>query len=112
MDSLEIGTDTLQVVLSKYISELKTVNIQEDTIIQDFFLQYKEGIDCIPTIDTNHVYISPNSGEPIPIYPRPLFVRFYPTVTDTNQIKQVLEQYNLEKTGYFFGLDCHIPWSG
>lgn len=62
-------------------------------------------IDDEPVEDTTRVYLMPISRDTLWIYPKAVFARFYPWVTDTNQIKQVLEKYNLCRYRFFMVVD-------
>lgn len=55
-----------------------------------------------PVEDTTRVYLHPVTRDTMWIYPKRLYVRFYPWVTDTNKINQLLEKYELQKSPNFF----------
>ena len=63
-----------------------------------------------PVEDTTRVYVLPNSGDTLSIYPQAIFARFYPWVTDTAKIEQLLAKHHLRFTGAvgLFGLDDQL----
>lgn len=106
LNSLALGPDTLKVTAKYYETPFKVIQVTTDSQQVAFALNAASDLGCIPVEDTGRVYLSPFSGLPIEIYPKAVFARFYPWVTDTNQIKPVLDQYNLKTVpGSFFGLD-------
>ena len=68
----------------------------------------KPSITNQPVEDTTRVYLMPLSRDTLWIYPKAVFARFYPWVTDTNQIKLVLEKYNLRRYRFFMVFDQQI----
>ena len=52
-------------------------------------------IDNQPVEDTTRVYLLPLSRDTIQIYPKAIFARFYPSVTDTTKIRQLVERHHL-----------------
>lgn len=104
LDSLAIGVDTLIAAAAYYDTQYQAFNVVEEPQETTFWLDVDSELGCIPVEDTGRVYISPNSGEPMPIYPWAVYARFYPWVADTNQIKQVADKYNLTIKG-FSGID-------
>jgi hypothetical protein len=106
LNSLTLGPDTLKVTAKYYETSFKVIQVTTDSQQVTFALNAGSDLGCIPVEDTGRVYVSPFSGMPIEIYPKAVFARFYPWVTDTNQIKPVLDQYNLKTVlGSFLGLD-------
>ncbi len=103
------GMDTLVITAAGHDTLYSSIEVAQTNQQLTLFLKQlqtpPDTLTCIPVEDTSRVYISPNSGTPMRIYSHALFARFYPEVTDTNEIKEVLAQYNLQKTGFFFGLD-------
>ncbi|MDW7680038.1 MAG: hypothetical protein SCK70_05710, partial [bacterium] len=61
-------------------------------------------IDDQPVEDTTRVYLHPFTRDTMWIYPKRLYVRFYPWVTDTNKINLLLDKYELQKNPNFFGI--------
>lgn len=59
-------------------------------------------IDDQPVEDTTRVYLHPFTRDTMWIYPKRLYARFYPWVTDTNKINQLLEKYELQKNPNLF----------
>lgn len=57
-----------------------------------------------PVEDTTRVYLHPSTRDTMWIYPKRLYARFYPWVTDTNKINQLLDKYELQKNPNFFGV--------
>lgn len=63
-----------------------------------------------PVEDTTRVYLWPiiTARDTLSIYPKAVFARFYPTVTDTSKIKQVLKKFNLRVLDRFFMIDQQL----
>ncbi len=95
LEDLKVGEDSVIIYAFGY-DTLKTI-VYIDTGLQhkNFDLPRKyPNLDCIPVEDTSRVYLY-NLSE-IEIYPKGLFVRFYPWVSDTSRIKQLIESYDLK----------------
>lgn len=63
----------------------------------------KPCINDQPVEDTTRVYLHPFTLDTLWLYPKRLYARFYPWVTDTNKINQLLDKYELQKNPNFFG---------
>lgn len=103
LDTLLFGPDTLKVTAKYYETSFKVIQVTADSQQAPFALNAGSDLGCIPVEDTGRVYISPFSGTPMEIYPKAVFARFYPWVTDTNQIKPLLELNHLFAFGGFWG---------
>lgn len=55
-----------------------------------------------PVEDTTRVYLHPVSRDTLWLCPKRLFVRFFPWVTDTNKIINLLNKYELQRNPDFF----------
>jgi hypothetical protein len=70
----------------------------------------KPCIDNQPIEDTTRIYLEPESRDTLRIYPKMIFARFYPWITekDTNQIKQLAAKHNLRLWGPPSGVDKQL----
>jgi len=70
----------------------------------------KPCINDQPVEDTTRVYLRPISRDTLYLFPDRLYVRFYPWVSDTNKILQLLEKYQLQRVYNYFthGFENHI----
>lgn len=67
-------------------------------------------IDDQPVEDTTRVYQWPESRDTLRIYPKMIFARFYPWVTekDTTKIKQLAKKHHLRLLGSWSGYDRQL----
>jgi len=102
---LELKTDfdTLRITAPYYDTLYKEIHLSD--IENKIDLQIiKKKLICTPVEDTSRVYYwyiknittGKDTIEEIKLYPRGLFVRFYPAVTDTHVIMKLLRKYNLK----------------
>lgn len=62
----------------------------------------KPCINDQPVEDTTRVYLHPSTRDTMWIYPKRLYVQFYPRMTDTTKINLLLEKYELQKDPNLF----------
>lgn len=101
LEDLNFGKQILTIA-APYYDTLSTEIIINDTL-QNVILNLPVDPDlyCFPMEDTNRVYFRPSSEYAYKVYPKTLFARFYPWVTDTSIITPLLEKYNLHAIHYF-----------
>jgi hypothetical protein len=101
LEYLNFGTHTLTIT-APYYDSLSTEIMINDTLQNVILnLPVDSDLSCFPVEDTNRVYHMPYDDNVYKVYPKSLFARFYPWVTDTSYIGPVLEKYNLSALYYF-----------
>jgi hypothetical protein len=101
LEYLNFGTHTLTIT-APYYDSLSTEIMINDTLQNVILnLPVDSDLSCFPVEDTNRVYFKPSSEYAYKVYPKTIFARFYPWVTDTSIIRPVLEKYNLQAYYYF-----------
>ncbi|MHB2148170.1 peptidase associated/transthyretin-like domain-containing protein [Calditrichota bacterium LG25] len=100
---LQTDFDTLIVTAQYYDTLYKEIHLSDTE--SKFDLQIvKKKLICTPVEDTSRVYYwyiknittGKDTIEEIELYPRGLFVRFYPAVTDTHVIMNLIRKYDLK----------------
>ncbi len=100
---LKTDFDTLIITAPYYDTLYKEIHLSDFKNKIDIQI-IKKKLICTPVEDTSRVYYwyiknittGKDTIEEIELYPRGLFVRFYPAVTDTHVIMNLLRKYNLK----------------
>jgi hypothetical protein len=108
IDSLDIGEDLFVISAIGYDTLKLLYNVENGRQIRNFNLERKYlNISCIPIEDTIRTYwwTTQDTITELDLYPKGLFVRFYPWVSDTNEIRELANKYFLKGYGPLFRLD-------